>query len=110
MSEIKKPTIKQKIDLIKNHTENLKLRSDDHGHSCEDLRVYCENELYSYADEYIPTLINCFEKQQAVIAGLLIALESIDIRCTGDNKKANGSCSMIAREAIAKAKRDLGEV
>ena len=56
-----------RLEEIENHTENLKLASDDHGHDCTALREYCEHELINYADNYIPWLINRVKELENVI-------------------------------------------
>lgn len=52
------------LKKIKERIENAKLSSDDHGHSCTDLRIYCENELIYAYDEMVPKLLDEIERLQ----------------------------------------------
>lgn len=49
--------LNERLSEIEEHTADLKLSSDDHGHDCIALREYCENELIDYAENHIPWLI-----------------------------------------------------
>lgn len=82
----------KRLKEIQKHTENLKLSSDEHGHDCGALREYCEQELITYAENYVPYLLERIKK-------LTVALESLAAQDTDGTFDGN---EFIYQDAIEK--------
>lgn len=56
-----------KLTKIRELCEKAKLRSDDHGHCTESLKIYCLNLAAQCCDEIIPALLDVIEIQREAL-------------------------------------------
>ncbi|MBL0233262.1 MAG: hypothetical protein IPQ08_06315 [Chitinophagaceae bacterium] len=98
MSEIKKP---REFYVFEIGEDNSGYRLAEDANSTETIPFEIGSKRFKVIEK------SAFDRQQAVIAGLLKSLE--EIRWSWEND-AGRQCDNIAHEAMAKAKRDLENV
>jgi len=91
-----------RLDEIEKWNNELKLRSDDHGHSCDDLRKYCERELIYSNEDVLPFLLDLCRRQQAALDLAIEALILVD-------KMDCNYCSQDIKETLAKVSEILND-